>query len=117
MASGQEQPLPPNTEAALAGFTELVATAIANAQARVELRGFAEEQAALRRVATMVAQAASAEEVFAAVTAEAGELLHLDSAHLVAYERDQTATVVGAWSLRGPPAPAGTRVPLDGTTS
>ncbi len=35
-------------EARLAGFTELAATAIANAQARVELRGFAEEQAALR---------------------------------------------------------------------
>ncbi len=32
----------------LTGFIELVTTAIANAQARVELRGYAEEQAALR---------------------------------------------------------------------
>ena len=42
-------PLRADAEARLAGFTELAATAIANAQARVELRGYAEEQAALRR--------------------------------------------------------------------
>jgi hypothetical protein len=34
--------LPPGTEVRLAGFTELAATAIASAQARVEQRGFAE---------------------------------------------------------------------------
>ena len=71
-------PLPAGTEARLAGFTELAATAIANAQARVELRGFAEEQAALRRVATLVAHAAPPAEVFTAVTEEAGRLLHAD---------------------------------------
>ncbi|MDX6684899.1 MAG: hypothetical protein QOF86_1027 [Baekduia sp.] len=36
-ASSQEQPLPPNTEARLASFTELVATAIANAEAQTEV--------------------------------------------------------------------------------
>jgi GAF domain-containing protein len=60
------------TEARLAGFTELAATAIANSQARVELRGFAEEQAALRRVATLVARAAPPEEVFAAQRRSSG---------------------------------------------
>jgi signal transduction histidine kinase len=35
--SSQEQPLPPDTEARLASFTELVATAIANAEARTEV--------------------------------------------------------------------------------
>jgi hypothetical protein len=49
------QNLPAGTEARLAGLTELSATAIANAEAPAELRGFAEEQAALRRVATLVA--------------------------------------------------------------
>ena len=63
----------------------------------------ADEQAALRRVATLVARQPSPAEVFAAVTEEAGKLLHLDSAHLIVYERDQTATVVGSWNLRGPP--------------
>src|SRR5262249_17885174 len=59
-------PLPTGTEAQLAGFTELAATAIANAQARVELRGFAEEQAALRRGATLVAPGAPPDAAFAA---------------------------------------------------
>jgi hypothetical protein len=80
-------------------------------QARGEL---ADEQAALRRVATLVARQLSSAEVFAAVTEEAGKLLHLDSAHLVVFERDETATVVGAWNRRGPPAPVGTRVPVEG---
>src|SRR3954469_6038318 len=35
--SSQEQPLPPDTEARLASFTDLVATAIANAEARTEV--------------------------------------------------------------------------------
>src|SRR5262249_51751790 len=49
VGSTREEPLPAGTEARLAGVTELAATAIANAQARVELRGLAEEQAGLRR--------------------------------------------------------------------
>ena len=65
-------------------------------------------------MATLVARQPSPAEVFAAVTEETGKLLHLDSAHLMVYERDQTATVVGAWNLRGPPAQLGTRVPLEG---
>src|SRR4051812_9976317 len=55
VVSKSEQPLPPGTEWRLAEFTELVATAIANSQARDELTRLAEEQAALRRVATLVA--------------------------------------------------------------
>ncbi|MEN3265497.1 GAF domain-containing protein, partial [Pseudonocardia sp.] len=78
VASAHDQPLPAVTEERLADFTELAATAIANAQARVELRGFADEQAALRRVATLVARAAPPEEVLAAVPAEAGRLLDTD---------------------------------------
>src|SRR5262249_50056585 len=90
-------PLPTGTEARLAGFTELAATAIANAQARVELRGFAEEQAALRRVATQVAQGGSPEEVFAAVTEEAGRLLHTDHATMARYGPDGTETAAAGW--------------------
>ena len=75
VVSTRPEPLPADTEARLAGFTELVATAIANAQARTELRVFAEEQAALRRVATLVARAAAPGDVFAAVTAEVGRVL------------------------------------------
>jgi signal transduction histidine kinase len=74
----------------------------------------ADEQAALRRVATLVARQPSPAEVFAAVTEEAAGLLHLDSTHLVVYERDQTATVVGSCNPRGQPIPVGTRVPVEG---
>jgi len=101
VASQHEQPLPPDTEARLAGFTELAATAIANAQARVSLRTFAEEQAALRRVAVLVARGAPPDEVFAAVATEAGRLLDADLTAISRYDRDGTATAVSEWSRAG----------------
>jgi signal transduction histidine kinase len=108
------EPLPAGTEARLAGFTELAATAIANAQARVQLRGFAEEQAALRRVATLVARAAPPGEVFAAVTEEAGRLLRADYATMGRYDPDGVITVVAAWSTTGAALPVGARWSLGG---
>jgi GAF domain-containing protein/ketosteroid isomerase-like protein len=115
VAYTRDQPLPTSTEARLAGFTELVATAIANTQARVELRGFADDQAALRRVATLVARAATPEEVFAAVAAEVGRLPGCDVTFLNRYDLDHAATAVGIWSSTGAlPFPVGTRVHLGG---
>jgi signal transduction histidine kinase len=115
LLSTLEEPLPADTEARLAGFTELVAAAIANAQARLELRGHAEEQAALRRVATLVARAAPPEGVFAAVTAEAGRVLSADLTVLNRYDADGTQTAVGVWSSTDAlPVPVGTRVRLGG---
>ncbi len=108
------EPLPADTEAQLAEFTELAATAIANAQARLELRGFAQEQAALRRVATLVARAAPPDEVFAAVTEEAGRLLHADHSTMVRNDPDGARTVVAAWASTGPAFPVGTRWSPDG---
>jgi signal transduction histidine kinase len=118
VASTREQPLPSETETRLSRFTELVAMALANAQARVELRGYAEEQSALRRVATLVARGAPPEDVFAAVAAEEGRLLGTGLTLITRYNRDGTGTVVGSWSDTGVPMPfpAGTLVPLDGRT-
>jgi signal transduction histidine kinase len=113
-ADSRAGPLPAGTEAELDDFTELAATAIANAQARVELRGFAEEQAALRRVATLVARAAPPPEVFSAVTKEAGRLLHSDHATMGRYGPDGTITVVAAWSSAGAAFPVGTQLELGG---
>ena len=80
-----------------------------------EARGvLADEQAALRRVATLVARQPSRAEVFAAVTEEVGRLLHLDSAHLAAYGAGGTAEVVGAWEAcvgRRYPSARGCRPP------
>jgi signal transduction histidine kinase len=114
VASTREEPMPADIEARLAGFTELAATAIANAQARVELRGFAEEQAALRRVATLVARAASPEEVFAAVAEEAGRLLGAHHATLSRYGPDGAVRVVASWSSTSAAFPVGTRWSLGG---
>jgi signal transduction histidine kinase len=116
VAYTREEPLPADTEARLAGFTELVATAVANTQARVELRGFAEEQAALRRVATLVARAAPAEEVFAAVTAEVGQLLEVDITALVRSDPDDAITIAGTWTSTGgeTATPVGSRLAVGG---
>ncbi len=67
---------------------------VANAQARTELRRFAEEQAALRRVATLVAGGASPEEVFTAVAGEVGRLLGTVQTNMLRYDPDDVATIV-----------------------
>jgi signal transduction histidine kinase len=114
VASTGEEPPPPDTEARLADFTELVATAIANAQAREELRAIADEQTALRRVATLVARGAPPSSVFAAVAEEVGRLLEADFTVLARYDADDTATVVGSWSRLGEALAVGTRTPPGG---
>jgi signal transduction histidine kinase len=114
--SSREQPLPADTDARLASFTELVATAIANTESRAALARLAEEQAALRRVATLVAEATPPQEVFAAVAEEVGQLLAADFAILVRYDPPDTLEVVGTWTQTGAPAPTpvGGRLPLGG---
>jgi GAF domain-containing protein/ketosteroid isomerase-like protein len=116
VTSTRDEPLPTNTEARLAGFTELIATAIANAQARVELRGFADEQAALRRVATLVARGTPPEELLTAVAQEVGQLLRADFAVLSRYDADGFDTVIGGWARFDPgrPLPIGMRVIREG---
>jgi GAF domain-containing protein len=112
-----QRPFPPDTESRLTGFTELVATAIANAESRASLARLAEEQAALRRVATLVAGGAAPEEVFAAVAEEVGQLLPVDSASMCRYESDGTLTFVAQWGGIGTRFPVGSRHTLGGTTS
>src|SRR5213082_1144351 len=68
--TSQSEPLPRETDSRIREFTELVATAIANAGARDELSTLVEEQAALRRVATLVAKGAAPNQVFDAVRVE-----------------------------------------------
>jgi signal transduction histidine kinase len=97
---------PPEVESRLARFTELVTMAINNADGRARLDAslerlavYAEEEAALRRVATAVAAGASTTDVFDAVTVELRTLLDIESAVLERFEDDGTATVV---ALRDP---------------
>jgi uncharacterized protein YoaH (UPF0181 family) len=72
----------------------------------------ADEQAALRRVATLVARGAETGEVFAAVACEVSEVMHLPVAAVQRYEDDgETTTVMAAWSDRPHPFQPGTRWP------
>jgi signal transduction histidine kinase len=112
--SVRENVLPPATERRLAAFTELIATTIANTQARQELGAIAAEQAALRRVATLVAQGASAAVLFGAVVEEIGLLLPADATVLSRYDPDGFLTRVGRWNKPGVSLPVGERSPLGG---
>jgi PAS domain S-box-containing protein len=82
---------------------------------RDELRVLAEEQAALRRVATLVAQGSSSTAVFHAVTGEIERLLGADAGRLMRYEPDGTAVVVATRGSPGVEIPVGTRLTLEGT--
>ena len=112
--SRQGRLLPADTEARLASFTELVATAISNTESRTALARLAQEQAALRRVATLVAQGVPPEEVFAAVAEEAGQLLSVDLAGIARYDPDATLTYVASWGRAVDHVPVGSRWPLVG---
>jgi signal transduction histidine kinase/uncharacterized protein YoaH (UPF0181 family) len=116
IAWSQGRVLADDVAAHLTQFTDLVATAIANAEARREVATLADEQAALRRVATLVAEGVSPSAMFVAVARELGQLLGVDSTHLARYEPDGMVTGVGSWSPHGTNAPVGTHVPLDDTT-
>ncbi|MCW3065364.1 MAG: domain S-box protein [Solirubrobacterales bacterium] len=110
--SDERQSLAPDAERRLSQFTSLVAIAISNGQAREDLRLLADEQAALRRVATLVAEGSTPAEVFAAVAREVGLVLKLPLVAMFRYEPDGTATGVGAKGEH--PFQPGTRWPLDG---
>jgi signal transduction histidine kinase len=83
----------------------------------LESARLSEEQAALRRVATLVARAGPPAEVFEAVTREIGLLCGADVARMERYEADGVVTGVAGWS-RAPDRPGelavGTRFSLDG---
>ena len=112
--------LPPDAEDRLDNFTELIATAIANAvtralaESREALAVLAEEQAALRRVATLVARDAPSAEVFEAVATEVGKLLDTDITVVGRYDGDGAATAIGSWSAAPGGVPVGTRSVLGG---
>jgi signal transduction histidine kinase len=61
----------------------------------------ADEQAALRRVATLVASGVPPVRIFAQVTEEVARLLGMPGATVLRYDGARTATVVGGWSEDG----------------
>ena len=112
-ASRRTEALPAGSEVRLGEFAELIATAISNLEARREVSRLAEEQAALRRVATLVARGSPATEVFAAVAEEVAGILDVDEGRLIRFEDDGTATVVADWGIKARRL-VGARLALEG---
>ena len=106
------EPFPAGTESRIGHFTELMATAIANAEARAEVARLADEQAALRRVATLVAHGAHPSAVFDAVTREVAKVLDASAVSLARYD-DDVITVVAQFGTAY--VRIGERLPLGGT--
>jgi signal transduction histidine kinase len=102
--------LPPDAEDRLQQFADLIAAALANAQARRALQQLADDQAALRRVAELVARSTPPEEVFAAVATEASRLIRDAPMILARFDGDYDVVVL---AVRNGPAPVGTRVTFD----
>jgi signal transduction histidine kinase len=115
MVAGFPAPEPPvDAESRIAEFAQLVATSISNAQARTEVVRLAEEQAALRRVATLVAKGEPPDVIFTRVAQEIARISHVDNAFVLRFEPDGTATVVAGCGSADVRMPVGSNWPLDG---
>jgi signal transduction histidine kinase len=106
----RHEPLPEDTEARLTDFTELVATAIVNAESQEARAVLTDEQAALRRVATLVAQGVPSDALFSSVCDEVEALAGAQASAVVRFETDGTVTVMGDHAALHP---VGARVKLD----
>ena len=102
VGSPRSQPLPPDTEARIGEFADLVATAIAATTTRAALEAsldrisvLAEHEAAFRRLATLVARERALAEVFAGVADEMTRCVRVENAAVLRYEADGAATIVG----------------------
>jgi signal transduction histidine kinase len=103
---------------AVAALTSLVLAAVTAEREASETaqRAVTEEQAALRRIATLVAGEAASKRVFEQVTAEAARTVGAAAASLVRFDEDDMVAFVGGWSESGTLAfPIGSRLSVEGT--
>jgi PAS domain S-box-containing protein len=114
VSTREPDPLPGDTAARLASFTGLLATAIGNAESREALGRLADEQAALRRVATLVTRGARPAEVFEAVADEMARCVHVSHATVSRYDAEEFIPVAIYHGDRLQKLPEGLRLPLDG---
>jgi signal transduction histidine kinase len=99
-----------------------LAVSLDNVQLYAEFRRIADEQTALRRVATLIAHGRPPDVVFAAVAEEVGALFGGDGAAIVRFEPDGEMTVLGGYGFdraqpgwRGKPNPTGVMGPIRAT--
>ena len=106
-ATSNSEPLPSGTERRLAQFAGIVAAAISSSQARSELKQLVAEQAALLRVAELVARGADEKQVFDTVAREAAGLVNNEGTTLVRMVAARSFVIVATC---GGPAPVGMQV-------
>ncbi len=109
VAATSREDFPADTESRMADFIELAGMAIANAEAEQRLRELADTQASLRRLAMLVAQGESPGAVFAAVTRETLRHFGIDTARMIRFELDGTATLVANEGTTAPHVRVGRR--------
>ena len=87
----------------VAALTSMILAAVTTERAASEAaaRGLAQEQAALRRIATLVVTEADPARIFGEVMQEAARSLGVASASLVRYDTPTTVCVLGGWSELG----------------
>ena len=103
---------------AVAALTSLVLAAVTAERSASESaqQALTAEQAALRRIATLVAGEAASRRVFEQVTAEAARTVGALAASLARFDEDDTVVFVGGWSESGTLAfPVGSRLPVGET--
>ncbi|MCW2983609.1 MAG: hypothetical protein JWR63_1179, partial [Conexibacter sp.] len=111
-----EDPLPADAEARLASFSELLATAIADAASRAGLTRMAEELAALRRVSMLVAREGPPEDVFATVAEEVGRIGGAETAVIHRFDPDGFSTIVAVYGSLQQSFWVGSRWKLEGNS-
>src|SRR5438876_11958386 len=104
--------------ATIMGYRDVMSTSAPPAdprsQDRIELHRLVEEQAALRRVATLVASGAQSADVFSAVAQEVAQVMRMPMVGVYRYDSDGLMTVIATCSDRPHVLQPGTRWPLDG---
>jgi signal transduction histidine kinase len=87
----------------VAALTSMILAAVTAERAASEAaaRGLAHEQAALRRIATLVVSEAHPSRIFGQVMREAAQTLGVATATIVRYDAPRTVTVLGGWSETG----------------
>jgi signal transduction histidine kinase len=83
-------------------------------RAQLELSRLAEEQAALRHVATLVAGQTAPEEIVAAVAEEVAHIFRADRSAVIRYEPDDSMTLAAYWSTDDSTLAVGTQIGLQG---
>ncbi len=90
-------PLPANTEERLSHFDASMSAVVTNIQRVAVVEQLIAEQAALLRVAELVARESAAEDLFRSVAEQLGLLTRVSGAQVFRFDDEDMATSVGSW--------------------